>query len=246
MQIPDRNDKEMAEEVKESLASTDNAELLEELNNIQGEDAEELSSKANKILERHSFRDVLNVYSIMYSDAFLASIKETESISAETKSIAFMVRDSFDMQALCEVYVEAGLAAYRNDQKYFSSITQKKGAKTDGVYERLDRLFKNSHEKFPRIQSLKGYQLAPGVSDNLWRHYAMALDALVRRDGWIARAHYVKQVVMNATLIGIFYRNGGEELYKEERPCADCIKAILAGTERFNKVVLDEILNYES
>lgn len=228
--------------------------MQDELNSLEVNDPEEYLEKANAVLERHSFKDVFKVFSAMYADAtlFMGTEAASKPELADNVAISAMIKDSFDMEQLCAIYKSEKLVSHRNDNAYFSTKNikreEKKSGKTrvtkptTGVYERLDKLFRRSSEKFPRIPTLKNFEIVPDTTKNIWRHLAMALDAIITRDGWPTRARYVKQVMINANLVGIFFRNGGSKLFEDiEDHTFDCMKAILEGIKKFNTTVLDEI-----
>ena len=220
--------------------------MNKELEGIECDDPEEYIKKTQEVLEKHTFKDVFKVFSAMYDDSSLTlQAMQEGSIPKDNADIVSMLKDAFELETLKKIYVDEGLVKYRKNNAYFSIANAKKGSKAkDGAYERLSKKFAKSSEKFPDIRSLKNVELVPNVTKNLWRHLVIALDAIVNKDGWTTRARYVKQVAINCNLIGLFYKHGGEDLYKEDENAFNCMKHIIPAVQSFNETVLNEISNH--
>lgn len=220
--------------------------MNKELEGIECDDPEEYIKKTQEVLEKHTFKDVFKVFSAMYDDSSLTlQAMQEGSVPKDNADIVSMLKDAFELETLKKIYVDEGLVKYRKDNAYFSIANAKKGSKAkDGAYERLSKKFAKSSEKFPDIRSLKNVELVPNVTKNLWRHLVIALDAIVKKDGWTTRARYVKQVAINCNLIGLFYKHGGEDLYKEDENAFNCMKHIIPAVQSFNETVLNEISNH--
>ena len=220
--------------------------MNKELGEIECDDPEEYIKKSQEVLEKHTFKDVFKVFSAMYDDSNLTlQAMQEGNVPKENADIVSMLKDSFELDTLNKIYVDECLVKYRKNNAYFSSANAKKGSKAkDGAYERLSKKFAKSSEKFPDIRSLKNVELVPNVTKNLWRHLVIALDAIVNKDGWTTRARYVKQVAINCNLIGLFFKHGGEDLYKVDENAFNCMKHIIPAVQSFNETVLNEISNH--
>lgn len=220
--------------------------MNKELEEISSDNPEEYLKKSQEVLEKHTFKDVFKVFSAMYDDSSLTlQAMQEGSVPKDNADIVSMLKDAFELETLKKIYVDEGLVKYRKDNAYFSIANAKKGSKAkDGAYERLSKKFAKSSEKFPDIRSLKNVELVPNVTKNLWRHLVIALDTIVNKDGWTTRARYVKQVAINCNLIGLFYKHGGEDLYKEDENAFNCMKHIIPAVQSFNETVLNEISNH--
>jgi len=238
-------DAEVVKEEPEEVSPEVEA-MNKELQEIDCDDPEEYMKKSQEVLEKHTFKDVFKVFSAMYDDSNLTlQAMQEGNVPKENADIVSMLKDAFELEAIKKIYVDEGLVKYRKNNAYFSSANAKKGSKVkDGAFERLSKKFAKSAEKFPDIRSLKNIELIPNLTKNLWRHLVLALDAIVAKDGWTTRARYVKQIAINCNLVGLFFKHGGEELYKDDEVSFNCMKHIIPAIQSFNETVLSEIANH--
>lgn len=213
--------------------------LKNDLDDINLEDPDALE-RADSIMEKHTFKDVFKVYSLMYFDlcSKVTFFEEKSDVPPNIKEEIILMKDSFELKFLSNIYKDQNLAKYRNDNDYFSNGNNKK--KKPGVYERLSKAFKKSKENFPDLNVLTCVKLA-GVHPKTWRHIAMALDLLLTNSPNALK--YAKQVLINSSLLEIYQRNGGDKLLENDPDgIFKCVEVIKDGIKNFNSVVEECIL----